>query len=208
VLHTVVPMASVPMAAAQAVTPPAVPVDAAVVPKRIAAPRAPAKTTARAPAAAPRSPPATPVPAAPPSVRLPSAAHWQFEASALRRGIALRGTAQLQWQPAGDSYEAVLQVKVPPLPVRVQRSVGAITPEGLAPVRFSDHTRSEEATHFDRARGRVVFSSNRPEAPLQAGADRRHARSGALGLRGRGRCGPAPARRHRACDQAHAVAAT
>jgi len=51
----------------------------------------------------------------------------------------------------------------------VQRSTGRIAPEGLVPGYFSDKWRGEQATHFDRDQGRVVFSNNRPDAPLADG---------------------------------------
>ena len=41
------------------------------------------------------------------------------------------------------------------------------------PLRFSDRLRSEAAAHFDRAGGRIVFSSNRPAAALREGAQDR-----------------------------------
>jgi hypothetical protein len=63
-----------------------------------------------------------------------------------------------------------------PLPFvkpRTQHSTGAITAQGLAPSRFTDKVRSEEAAHFDREQGKVVFSTNKPEAPLAPGAQDR-----------------------------------
>ena len=62
-----------------------------------------------------------------------------------------------------------LEVNSPLLPSRVQRSQGRITPEGLAPSYFADRSRGEQATHFDREKGRIVFSNNRPEAALASG---------------------------------------
>jgi hypothetical protein len=62
-----------------------------------------------------------------------------------------------------------LALSAPALRQRVQQSTGRITDEGLAPERFSDKARSEQATHFDRATGRVIFSNNRPEAALAPG---------------------------------------
>jgi hypothetical protein len=172
VLHTVMPVA-VPQPTIERDIPPAAPAKAVAVDKRVATSTPLAKPLARAAAPAPTASPVPTATGVPPAVRLPAAAHWQFVATALLRGIPLRGTAQLAWQPAGADYEAVLQVNVPPLPARLQRSVGAVTSEGLAPTRFSDRTRSEEATHFDRDHGRIVFSSNRPEATLLAGAQDR-----------------------------------
>jgi hypothetical protein len=175
VLHTVARMTSTP-AVPGSVAAPALPPTAATVATPIPTRTEPTRTPRPMPAARASSRPASPVAiakTAAPSVRLPPPARWQYDATALHRGVSLRGTAQLAWQPAGGDYEAVLQVNVPPLPARLQRSVGAITPDGLAPARFSDRTRSEEATHFDRGQGRIVFSSNRPQAPLQPGAQDR-----------------------------------
>jgi hypothetical protein len=176
VLHTVAPIVNAPAPAAAVASPsaaPATPVAAPAVVKRAAQPAAPAKPPARAATPAGRGGPVASAQATGPVIRLPAAAQWHYAATALHRGVVLRGTAQLAWRPAGGEYEAVLQVNVPPLPARLQRSVGAITPEGLAPARFSDRTRSEEATHFDRGQGRIVFSSNRPETALQLGAQDR-----------------------------------
>jgi hypothetical protein len=53
---------------------------------------------------------------------------------------------------------------------RVQTSSGRITPEGLAPTRFADKVRSEVAAHFERDKGKVIFSANTPDVELQPGA--------------------------------------
>ena len=96
-------------------------------------------------------------------------ARLRYEVVAEVRGIPLNGHAELQWRHDGQQYEARLEASAPLLPSRVQRSQGRITPEGLAPTYFSDRSRSEQATHFDREKGRIVFSNNRPDAPLAAG---------------------------------------
>lgn len=89
------------------------------------------------------------------------------------RGIPLQGDGLLVWRHDGDSYEARLEVSSPIYPTRTQRSTGRITALGLAPTRFSDKGRNEEAAHFERDKGKVSFSSNRPDAPLAAGAQDR-----------------------------------
>jgi hypothetical protein len=92
----------------------------------------------------------------------------------LRKGnLSLQATGQLHWRHDADSYEARLEVTAPPLPSRSQHSAGRITAEGLAPLRFADKGRTEEAAHFERDKGKVTFSSNRPDAPLLAGAQDR-----------------------------------
>jgi hypothetical protein len=93
----------------------------------------------------------------------------RYDVSVHARGFTLSGQARLDWWHDGERYEVRLEVSAPGLRQRVQQSTGRITEEGLAPDRFSDKSRSEQATHFDRAGGRVVFSNNRPEAALAAG---------------------------------------
>ncbi|MDO8249996.1 MAG: DUF3108 domain-containing protein [Rhodoferax sp.] len=80
--------------------------------------------------------------------------------------------AELRWQQDGENYDARLEVSAFGQ-ARVQNSRGQITPEGLAPVRFSDKFRSEVAAHFNREQGKVTFSANTPDAPLLAGAQDR-----------------------------------
>lgn len=81
-------------------------------------------------------------------------------------------SAQLLWQQDGESYETRLELSAFGQ-TRVQTSRGQVTPEGLAPTRFSDKYRSEVAAHFDREKGKVTFSANTPDVPLLAGAQDR-----------------------------------
>jgi hypothetical protein len=119
-------------------------------------------TRAPKPAAPPTTPLASPITAWPSAV-------LRYEVSVRSRGITGEGTARLDWQQDGQRYEAQLAIAVPGLRERVQQSTGAIGAAGLAPERFSDRLRSEQATHFDRGSGRVVFSNNRPQADWVAG---------------------------------------
>ncbi|KQT12432.1 DUF3108 domain-containing protein [Ramlibacter sp. Leaf400] len=93
--------------------------------------------------------------------------------TALHRGVPVSGRAELAWWHDGQRYEATLRIDAPPLPARVQRSTGTLQPHGLAPLRFSERLRSEEATHFDRDGGRIVFSRQAEAAPLHPGAQDR-----------------------------------
>jgi hypothetical protein len=99
----------------------------------------------------------------PPSVRL------RYEVTAHWRGFPLSGQGRLDWKQDGQQYEARMEITSPGLPSRVQRSVGRIGPDGLAPTYFSDKARSEQATHFEREQGRLVFSNNQPQAALVPG---------------------------------------
>ncbi len=83
-----------------------------------------------------------------------------------------RLSAELSWHKLADSYDARLSYSAFGQN-RTQTSKGHITDAGLAPERFSDKFRSEQAAHFDRARGLVTFSANTPDAPLLSGAQDR-----------------------------------
>ncbi|MCM2251911.1 MAG: DUF3108 domain-containing protein [Ramlibacter sp.] len=144
--------------------------------------RAPAAAAAQARATAgPPEPAAAGSPMAPASPaeasgsRLLVAApvHLRYAVVATVRAQAAAGQAELVWRHDGERYEARLAVSAPPQPTRTQRSAGRIGAEGLAPLRFSDKARAEEAAHFQREAGKVTFSSNKPEAVLLAGAQDR-----------------------------------
>ncbi len=112
--------------------------------------------------------PASAVPGLPQVVSLPVPARMRYEVTAQRYGITLRGDAEMNWRHDGSTYEVQLEVRSG-IGSRTQRSTGRITEEGLAPDYFWEKTRNEQATHFERERGRVTFSNNRPAAPLVAG---------------------------------------
>ena len=124
----------------------------------------PAPTRSAAPASSP---------IASPPVALAGSARWHYAAAALHRGALLAGHAELDWQHDGRTYEATLRIEIAPLPTREQRSAGQLDAQGLAPRRFSERSRTEEAAHFDRDAGRIVFSGQQPAAPLRAGAQDR-----------------------------------
>ncbi len=148
--------AAMPVAsqATQATRASAPPLAAPAAPDRAAAPTA---TTAATATIVPRS------------FAIPAPARLHYEVQAQVHGIPIEGQAHLAWRHDGQAYEATLDVAGPGLPVRRQRSIGRITAQGLAPGYFSDKARSEQATHFDRDHGRLVFSNNRPQAVLAAG---------------------------------------
>ena len=81
-------------------------------------------------------------------------------------------SSELLWSHDGTRFEARLEFSAFGQS-RLQTSRGEITPEGLAPTRFSDKFRNEVAAHFDRQKGKVSFSANTPDAPLLAGAQDR-----------------------------------
>jgi hypothetical protein len=104
---------------------------------------------------------------------VPASAHLHYKVTAQAKGMTLTGDGDLLWHHDGNEYEARLEARAPFVRTRTQTSTGQITPEGLAPLRFSDKSRSEQAAHFQRDRGIVSFSSNRPDTLLLAGAQDR-----------------------------------
>jgi hypothetical protein len=132
-----------------------------------------------APIAAPAPPPPMPAPTPAPTrdaavaLSIPGSARLRYKVEAQARRQYWQATSTLDWRHDGSNYEASMEVGALFVGSRAQRSVGKITAEGLAPLRFSDKSRSEEAAHFQRDQGKVSFSSNRPDAVLMAGAQDR-----------------------------------
>ena len=108
-----------------------------------------------------------------PPVRIPAPTRLAFDVSGQARKFAYTARAELLWQHDGSRYEARQEVGAFLVGSRSQRSTGSITAEGLLPERFSDKSRSEQAAHFDHAKGRVTFSANTPEAAIGPGAQDR-----------------------------------
>jgi hypothetical protein len=153
------PRAALPAPAAMAAT--AQPVaSAAPVPTPSAEP--PAAAAAAAPPAAPAM-----------AFAIPGSVRLKYAVTGQSRGQAWTLNGQLLWRHDGSQYEARLEYSAPLLPSRSQTSTGRITADGLAPQRFSDKSRSEQATHFERDSGTLVFSNNAPPQPLLPGAQDR-----------------------------------
>lgn len=101
---------------------------------------------------------------------LPPSALLSYKLTGQEKGLNYHASGALSWQRNDRAYAVSLSVKALLLGSRHWRSVGQINATGLAPSRFSDSWRSERAAHFDRPNQRIVFSSNAPSVPLQAGA--------------------------------------
>ena len=127
-------------------------------------------------AASPDADAAPPVPVSPPPappVGLPAPVLLRYGMTGNSKGLTYHANAELLWQQDGARYTARMEVSAFLIGSRVQTSEGAIGPGGLEPERFADKVRSEQATHFDRAGQRIVFSSNAPQLPLPAGVQDR-----------------------------------
>lgn len=110
---------------------------------------------------------ATPKPAQAP-VLVPPSMRLHYDVAASWRGLSLNGKAELAWRHDGQKYEARFEASTMGR-ARQQRSTGRIGPQGLEPDYFWEKSRNEHAAHFERDRGRVVFSNNRPPAPIVEG---------------------------------------
>jgi hypothetical protein len=110
--------------------------------------------------------------AAPPSapISLPGSLRLKYDIKGEVSGLGYSASGELLWLHDDQTYDARLSVTHFLLGTRSQSSSGQLTPEGLAPKRFGDKVRSEVAAHFERDKGKVIFSANTPSVDLQPGA--------------------------------------
>ena len=114
---------------------------------------------------------ALPAPAAPPwRILVPGPTRLKYGLKGEIKGFPYSANGELLWLHDGNKYEARLEISVFLLGTKVQTSKGELTPQGLAPIRFGDKYRSEVAAHFERSKGKVTFSANTPDVPLQPDA--------------------------------------
>ena len=106
-------------------------------------------------------------------LRVADSVRLLYDVAGEAKGFPYRAHSELLWQQDGQKYDARLEVKVFLLGSRSQTSTGRITADGVAPNRFADKARSEQAAHFERDQGRIVFSANTPSAALLPGAQDR-----------------------------------
>lgn len=147
-------------------------VDVSVAPGLdIGLPTATSQTLA-APATAAPSALAPPAVSAQP-VTVPASVVLRYDMRGNAKGLTYHANAELAWRNLGSSYDARLTVSALFLGSRSMQSQGDLSAVGLAPVRFSDKTRSEVAAHFEPDKGLITFSANTPSAPWRAGAQDR-----------------------------------
>lgn len=107
------------------------------------------------------------------SWRLPQSVRLNYDIQGQSRGLNYKASGVLDWEQDGSRYNARLVASVFFLGNRTLSSQGEITAEGLAPTRFADRARSEQAAHFQADKGKITFSGNTPDAPWQPGAQDR-----------------------------------
>eukprot|EP01031_Cornospumella_fuschlensis_P000422 gene422-526_t len=121
--------------------------------------------------ASPAAPPAGPTQTVVSAFQVPSSIIARYAVKGQAKGLPYGATAHLSWSHDGSQYEARLKIDTL-LGSREQVSTGRLTADGLAPTRFGDQSRSEQAAHFERDKGVISFSNNAPAAALQAGRGR------------------------------------
>ncbi|MDM0017382.1 DUF3108 domain-containing protein [Variovorax saccharolyticus] len=110
----------------------------------------------------------------PATLQVPGSVRLGFAATAQQGAQPLQGVfGELVWLQDGSQYDLKLAWTFLFKTLRSQHSTGRIGPTGIEPLRFSDTRRTEVASHFDRDKGQVVFSSNVPSVMLLAGAQDR-----------------------------------
>jgi hypothetical protein len=135
----------------------------------IEAPAKAIENQAAVPAAEPL-PPITPPPVPLAVGALPPSTVLHYSLTGQERGLTYYANGELRWQHNPTHYETSLTIKAFLVGSRVFSSTGSVGANGLIPMRYADKWRGERATHFDADNKRIVFSSNKPTAELQPGA--------------------------------------
>lgn len=105
-----------------------------------------------------------------PRVVVPPPARLLYDVKGEIKGFPYHVNGELLWTQDGATYNARMEIRHFLLGSRVQTSTGALSAQGLEPTRFGDKVKSEVAAHFERDKGKISFSANTPDAPLQPGA--------------------------------------
>jgi hypothetical protein len=100
---------------------------------------------------------------------LSPAATLHYQVTGTWRGTPVEGASVLIWAPDGARYRLAWDLTSPQLSLRGQTSEGALQAGGLAPERYGQRHRSEQAVYFDPDGHRVRFSAKTPDAPWQPG---------------------------------------
>jgi hypothetical protein len=105
-------------------------------------------------------------------LRYPPSAQLLFEGTFMRKGVAISATGVLDWKSDGASYALSLETQDAQGNRRLEKSIGQLSAQGLAPQRYSSTGtgRSEQATHFRADLRKIQFSNNKPQEELLLGA--------------------------------------
>jgi hypothetical protein len=104
---------------------------------------------------------------------VPPSARLLYNLIGQARKLDYTARGEVLWRQDGQRYTLRLSVSAFLIGARSQTSEGDITPQGLAPRRYADLWRGEQAAHFNRETQRITFSANTPDVPLLPGAQDR-----------------------------------
>lgn len=140
-----------------------------VVPPPVEAPAAPTPPSASSPA---------PTPALPPWLAQakfvwPAPVLLNYELSGTSKGVRYTASASISWKQQDNIYELRHEIRAFLFGKRSQTSAGHMGATGLLPTRFGDQFRQEQAAHFDRSKGLLIYSANTPSQALKEGAQDR-----------------------------------
>ena len=162
----------VEVATAPAIEPamPEAPLPEPVVPPSVETPPAPTPATdPPVPAAAPAAPPWL----AQARFVWPAPVLLNYELSGTSKGVKYTASASISWKYQDSSYQVRHEIKAFLFGNRSQTSAGQMGVTGLLPTRFGDQFRQEQAAHFDRAKGILIYSANTPSQAIEEGAQDR-----------------------------------
>ena len=110
-----------------------------------------------------------------PKLAYPGSAKLQLDGKFARKGNVQTGSGLLSWRTDGSSYALSLEATAMVILSQAETSVGTLSAQGLQPQTYNSKRtgRSEQATHFRAALGKIQFSNNKPDAVLLAGAQDR-----------------------------------
>ncbi|UOD32833.1 DUF3108 domain-containing protein [Massilia violaceinigra] len=151
--------------------------DAAAAPVQAsAAEMAPVVELTPEPPAVAEAPPSEPVKPAL-KVSLPPSAELNFDVARTDRdGGTWSGVSTISWKQAGGAYKLSMEASVSVLVARVNlvllNSEGAVGPGGIVPRITTEKRRgkSQTATHFGGADGKITFSASERSYPMVPGA--------------------------------------
>jgi hypothetical protein len=96
-----------------------------------------------------------------------------YELSGTSKGVRYNANASISWQHQGNGYQLRHEIQAFLFGNRSQTSVGHMGAAGLLPSRFGDQFRQEQAAHFDRTKGLLIYSANTPSQTIEEGAQDR-----------------------------------
>lgn len=105
----------------------------------------------------------------PTAIKVPPPIRLSYDVRAEVKRLPYQANGEMRWRHDGQQYEAQASIRLFLIGSRSQSSQGSLTPTGLAPRRFGDKVRNEQAAHFNAEQGKVSFSANTPDAVLLPG---------------------------------------